>query len=80
VEFRNSGRSPRIPETPDGLRTRLQNSGRAPKWSERLGVVGKNGNGLGVPLQHLATLVMIHCEWLYIISQKQGDKLVGWHN
>jgi hypothetical protein len=52
VEFRNSGRSPRIPETPDGLRTRLQNSGRAPEWSERLGVVGKNGNGLGVPLQN----------------------------
>jgi hypothetical protein len=57
VEFRNSGRSLRIPETPDGLRTRLQNSGRAPEWSERLGVVGKNGNGLGVPLQMLPIVV-----------------------
>jgi hypothetical protein len=26
---------------------------------------------------HLATLIMTHCEWHYIISQKQGDKLVG---
>jgi hypothetical protein len=52
VEFRNSGQSPRIPETPDNLQTRLQNSGRAPEWMERLGVVGKNGNGLEVPLHH----------------------------
>jgi hypothetical protein len=57
VEFRNDGQSLRILETPDSLRefqklrTRLQNSGRALEWTERLGAVGKNGNGLGVPLQ-----------------------------
>jgi hypothetical protein len=66
VEFRNSGRSPMVPETPDGLRTRLQNSGRAPEWSERLGVVGKNGNGLGVPLQIHASILYVICRYIPI--------------